>query len=61
MADSVHARIASAYKAARDIVRDQRAAIVFLANTLVAQETLEGPELDAVLEQVRQKMVDPPA
>jgi len=60
LADSVNARIASAYKAARDIVREQGAAIVFLANTLVAQETLEGPELEAVLEEVRQKMVDPP-
>jgi cell division protease FtsH len=60
LADSVNARIASAYKAARDIVREQRAAIDFLANTLLQQETLEGPELDAVLERVRQKMVDPP-
>jgi len=56
----VNARIDTAYKAARGLVRLQSAAIVFLANTLVAQETLEGPELDAVLEQVRQKMVDPP-
>lgn len=60
LADRVNARIASAYKAARDIVARQRAAIEFLANTLLAEETLEGPELDAVLEQVRQKMVDPP-
>jgi len=60
LADSVNARIASAYTAARGLVRLQRAAIEFLANTLVAQETLEGPELDIVLEQVRQKMVDPP-
>ena len=50
----------SAHKAARDIVRKQKAAIEFLANVLLAQETLEGPELDAVLEQVRQKMVDLP-
>lgn len=60
LADSVHARIASAYKTARDIVAKQRAAIEFLANILLGQETLEGPELDTVLEQVRQKMVDPP-
>jgi ATP-dependent Zn protease len=60
LAESVNARIDTAYKAARGLVAKQRAAIEFLANTLVAQETLEGPELDAVLEQVRQKMVDPP-
>ena len=60
LAKTVNGRIASAYKAARDIAREQRAAIEFLANTLVARETLEGPELDTVLEQVRQKMVDPP-
>jgi ATP-dependent Zn protease len=60
LAERVNARIATAYKAARDIVREQRAAINFLADTLVEQETLEGPELDAVLEQVRQKMVEPP-
>ena len=60
LADSVNARIASAYEAARGLVGEKRAAINFLANTLVAQETLEGPVLDAVLEQVRQKMVDPP-
>lgn len=60
LADSVNAQIASAYETARDIVAKQRAAIEFLAHTLVAQETLEGPELDAVLEQVKQKMVDPP-
>jgi len=60
LADSVNARLDAAYKAARGLVAKQRAAIEFLANTLVAQETLEGPELDAVLEQVRQKMVDAP-
>lgn len=60
LADSVNARLNTAYTAARDIVRLQRAAIEFLAKTLVAEETLEGPELEAVLEQVRQKMVDPP-
>lgn len=60
LADSVNARIDTAYKAARGLAAKQRAAIEFLANTLLAQETLEGSELDAVLEQVRQKMVDPP-
>jgi ATP-dependent Zn protease len=60
LAERVHARLASAYKAARDIVRKQRAAIDLLANVLLGQETLEGPELEAVLERVRQKIVDPP-
>ena len=60
LADSVNARIANAYTAARGLVAKQRAAIEFLANILLGQETLEGPELDAVLERVRQKMVDPP-
>jgi len=60
LADSVNVRLASAYMAARGLVRVQKAAIEFLANTLVAEETLEGPQLDAILEQVRRKMVDPP-
>jgi cell division protease FtsH len=61
LAQRVHARLASAHKAARDIVRKQKTALQFLANILLAEETLEGSDLDAVLEQVRQKMVDPPA
>jgi cell division protease FtsH len=61
LAQRVHARLASAHKAARDILAKQKTALQFLANTLLAEETLEGPQLDAVLEQVRQKMVDPPA
>jgi cell division protease FtsH len=61
LAQRVHARLASAHKAARDIVRNQKTALQFLANILLAEETLEGPDLDAVLEQVRQKMVDLPA
>lgn len=60
LAGSVNARLDTAYTAARGLVRQQRAAIEFLANTLLAEETLEGPELEAVLEQVRQKMVNPP-
>lgn len=60
LAHSVNTRLDTAYTAARGLVRQQKAAIEFLANILVAEETLEGPELDAILEQVRQKMVDPP-
>jgi cell division protease FtsH len=61
LAQRVHARLTSAYKAARDIVRKQKTALQFLANILLAEETLEGPELDAVLEQVRRKIVNLPA
>jgi cell division protease FtsH len=61
LAQRVHARLASAHKAARDILAKQKTALQFLANILLAEETLEGPELDAVLEQVRRKMVDLPA
>jgi cell division protease FtsH len=60
LAQRVHARLANAHKAARDIVRKQKTALRFLANILLAEETLEGRELDAVLKQVRQKMVDLP-
>lgn len=60
LAKRVNARIEAAYRTARDIVAKQKPAIEFLADVLLAQETLEGPELDAVVEQVRQKMVDPP-
>mgnify|MGYP001106146833 CR=1 FL=1 len=60
LAQRVNARLASAHKAARDIVHKQKTALQFLANILLAEETLEGPELDAVLEQVRRKMVDLP-
>jgi cell division protease FtsH len=60
LAQRVHARLTNAHKTARDIVHTQKTALQFLANILVAEETLEGPELDAVIEQVRQKMVDPP-
>lgn len=60
LAQRVHARLVSAHKAARDIVRQQKTALQFLANILLAEETLEGPDLDAVLEKVRHKMVDLP-
>jgi cell division protease FtsH len=60
LAQRVHARLTSAHKAARDIVRKQKTALQFLANTLLVEETLEGPELDVVLEQVRKNMVDIP-
>lgn len=60
LAERVNARLASAYRTARAIVRTQKAAIDFLATVLLGEESLEGQELDAVLDQVRQKMADPP-
>jgi cell division protease FtsH len=60
LAERVSARLAIAYKTARAIVRTQKVAIEFLTNILLAQESLEGQELDAVLDQVRQKMIERP-
>jgi cell division protease FtsH len=60
LAERVNVRLEAAYRTARDIVAKQKPAIEYLADVLLGQETLKGPELDAVVEQVRQKMVDPP-
>src|SRR5690606_37256881 len=60
LAERVNARLASAHKVARDILAKQKTALQFLANTLLTEEPREGPQLDAVLDQVRQKMVDLP-
>lgn len=56
----VYARLDSAYVIARKMVVMQRAAIDFLVETLLALKTLEGPELDAVLDQVMERIVVPP-
>lgn len=53
----VNARLDSAYAAALKIIRAQKSALEFLAEILMEQETLEGQELDSVLEQVTQRMV----
>ncbi|WP_312795967.1 hypothetical protein [Tianweitania sp.] len=49
LAESVHARLEAAYKAARKMVAKQRRAIEHLAESLLLHGTLEGPGLDRVL------------
>ena len=60
LAARVNARLDSAYEVARKTVREQAEAVDFLAEQLLEQETLEGPELDAVLDQVRQRIKEHP-
>jgi ATP-dependent Zn protease len=54
----VAARLDSAYTAALNIVRAQKSALEFLAEALFKEETLEGPELETVLEDVVQRMIE---
>lgn len=54
----VAARLDTAYAAALKIVRAQKAALDYLTQALFEEETLEGPELETVLEEVRQRMVE---
>ncbi len=52
----VNARFDKAYYTAREMVVRQQAAIEFLAGILFARKTLEGPELERLLEGVKQHM-----
>jgi ATP-dependent Zn protease len=52
----VDARFDTAYDTARELVVRQQAAIEFLAGILFARKTLEGPELERLLEEVKQHM-----
>jgi cell division protease FtsH len=56
LAERVNARLDSAYGVVRKIVHEQREAIDALAEQLFDQGTLEGPELDAVLDDVRRRI-----
>jgi ATP-dependent Zn protease len=60
LAARVNARLDSAYEVARKIVHEHRKAIDVLAKQLFDQGTLEGPELDAVLEEARRRIKDRP-
>ncbi|MBZ9696486.1 MULTISPECIES: hypothetical protein [unclassified Mesorhizobium] len=60
LAARVNARLESAYAAARKMVVNQEIAIDFLGEILLGRKTLEGPELDAVLQQVKQRIVATP-
>ncbi|TPL02546.1 hypothetical protein FJ938_19030 [Mesorhizobium sp. B2-4-14] len=60
LAARVNARLESAYAVARKMVINQEIAIDFLGEILLERKTLEGPELDAVLDQVRERIVASP-
>ncbi|WP_296746984.1 ATP-dependent Zn protease [Mesorhizobium sp.] len=60
LAGRVNDRLERAYDAARVIVREQIRALDFLAEKLFDAGTLEGPELDAVLAEVRKHFRERP-
>ncbi|MER9371163.1 hypothetical protein NKI69_02435 [Mesorhizobium sp. M0491] len=60
LAMRVNARLESAYAVAQKMVINQKVAIDFLGEILLERKTLEGPELDAVLGQVRERIVASP-
>jgi ATP-dependent Zn protease len=57
LSNLVNARFDKAYYTAREMVVRQQAAIEFLAGILFARKTSEGPELERLLEGVKQHMV----
>jgi ATP-dependent Zn protease len=52
----VNARFDTAYDTARELVVRQQAAIEFLADKLLVRKTVEGPEVERLLEEVKQHM-----
>ena len=52
MAERISARLEEAYAIARQLIRQNRRAIDLLARTLVDHDTLEGPELAAVIARI---------
>ena len=60
LAERVNARLESAYAVARKMVVNQEVAIDFLGEILLARKTLQGDELDTVLQQVKQRIVATP-
>ncbi|RVA45829.1 hypothetical protein EN933_22000 [Mesorhizobium sp. M7A.F.Ca.US.001.01.1.1] len=60
LAARVNARLESAYAVALKMVVNQEIAIDFLGEILLERKTLEGSELDAVLDQVRERIVASP-
>jgi cell division protease FtsH len=60
LAERVHARLASALVVARKMAVEHEATIDFLGDILMRRKTLEGEELEAVLEQVRHRLAAPP-
>jgi ATP-dependent Zn protease len=60
LAARVNARLDNACEAARELVIRRRPAIEFVAGELLTHDTLEGPQLDAVVEEVRKMVADRP-
>ncbi|MCA0058047.1 hypothetical protein [Mesorhizobium sp. B261B1A] len=60
LAMGVNARLESAYAVARKMVVNQEIAIDILGEILLERKTLEGDELDAVLDHVRERIVASP-
>ncbi|MHA6646238.1 hypothetical protein [Mesorhizobium sp. A623] len=60
LAERVHARLASASVVARKMAVEHETTIDFLGDILMTRKTLEGEELEAVLEQVRHRLGSAP-
>lgn len=60
LAERVHARLASASTVARTMVAAHEGTVDFLGEILMQRKTLEGGELEAVLEQVKHRLAAPP-
>ena len=60
LATRVNARLESAYAIARKMVVNQEIAIDFLGEILLRAKNVGGDELDAVLQQVKQRIVATP-
>ena len=60
LAERVNARLESAYAVARKMVVNQEVAIDFLGEILLRAKNVGGDELDAVLQQVKQRIVATP-
>ena len=58
--DEVHKIIQRAYEVAMKVLTENKSKLTRLAETLIAQETLEGEELDALLDGTPRKPVSKP-
>lgn len=57
LAEEVNARLEAAHDRARDLIRRNEDAVRFLADALMRHDTLEGEHLQAVLREVRKRIV----
>ncbi|MHA6645861.1 hypothetical protein [Mesorhizobium sp. A623] len=60
LAERVHARLETAAAVARKLIATHQRTVDFLGDILMQRKTLEGGELEAVLEQVRHRLAAPP-